>query len=91
VQARHLHVTVSQGFGGAPRSFSQACFLHVHHTFFTEPDRTVAADRMSVSPQKINARGGGRGASPHWGARGPRSTGAGLCLAGGGTQGTRVE
>jgi len=35
IQARHLHVTVSQGFGGGPRSISQAC-LHLHRTFITE-------------------------------------------------------
>jgi len=43
-QARHLHVTVSHGFGGGGgglHSFSQAC-LHVHHTFIQETDRKAS-------------------------------------------------
>jgi len=31
IQARHLHVTVSEGFSGGGGSFGQAC-LHVHRT-----------------------------------------------------------
>jgi len=41
-QATFIYATASQGFRGAPRSFSQAG-LHVHHTFFSETDRTASA------------------------------------------------
>jgi len=65
IQARHLHVTVSQGFGGAPRSFSQAC-LHLHRTFISERQTGPGSfcDLTNTGDQSLAwhaCRGGSRG------------------------------
>jgi len=43
-----VHVTVSQGWGGALRSSSQGC-LHMHRTFIPLIDGTVAASDLIMN------------------------------------------